>query len=73
MKDHKASILKGDKSSALSEHLATLHVSSNKELKIFVLSILYHGNKPQLTAIKEAQFIDQMNPKLNRKHELAAL
>ena len=69
--EHKRSLKARDNKSALAEHLIKDHPDIDSDLQNFQLCVLAKLRTPVETRIKEAQFIDRLRPKLNRKLEMA--
>ena len=69
--EHKRSLKARDNKSALAEHLIKDHPDIDSDLQNFQICVLAKLRTPVETRIKEAQFIDRLRPKLNRKLEMA--
>ena len=69
--EHKRSLEKNDKKSALSEHAVTDHPGASLVLLDFDLCILAKFRNPVETRIHEARQINNLRPPLNRKLEIA--
>jgi hypothetical protein len=70
---HRNSILKKDRVSALSQHILECHNENRNGIDIFDLDILSKHKDNMETVISESIFINRLSPKLNRKHELVAI
>ena len=69
-KEHKSSMDKRNTKSALSEHISLNHANiPNLYISNFQLRVLQICRSPLQATIREAQLIEKLKPKINRKHE----
>ena len=72
-KEHADALHKASTNSALSEHWIKCHNNLPPNMIYFSLNIIKILQRPILSAIVEAQAIEQQQPSLNRKHEVTIL
>ena len=68
--EHKRSLQKCDRVSALSQHMSICHGEQLSQISCFDFKILHKYRDSLDTLIGEAVYINRMQPAINRKHEL---
>jgi hypothetical protein len=69
-KQHLNGFKKKDMNNPLAFHVSNNHGNENMGINDFAASILYKSDNSKLTAIAESKCITQLQPKMNRKHEM---